>query len=372
MLLKKLLALLILCGASLAATPNLPVRVLLEEAGLATVQIQGRHSIWSWAGRLATVEKSQTYYLTAGRRGIEVACGFPPCPVQGYVGNLVSFVPAGEFIQINDVNYRGYLRVVWRDGKLLLINKLNIEEYLQGVLPGEVPLSFPYEVLKAQAIIARTYTLSRLGSNSDYDLCDTSRCQVYLGADSENELYNNAVKDTVGRVLAYEGRPISAVYHADSGGKTAAAVEVWGSRVPYLQSRDDPWSLNQHWRVTTSPAEVQRVLADMGHTVTAISAMRIIERGSSGRIIELSVSTSSGDLRLRVPAVSRFLRSLGLPSTLATLSGWTFSGHGSGHGVGMSQWGARGFAKHGWNYREILAYYYPHTVLTHYQLSASR
>ncbi|WP_457638013.1 SpoIID/LytB domain-containing protein [Oceanithermus sp.] len=368
---KRLAIFVLLLGFGLAAAVGLPVRVLLDETGLAEVHIQGRHSLWSLAGRLATVEGGRTYRLLADSRGIELTCDSPPCPVQGYVGRLISFVPAEGLVRVGDRDYRGYLRVVWRDGRLLLINKVNIEDYLRGVLPGEVPLSFPYEVLKAQAILARTYTLSRLGSNPDYDLCDTSRCQVYLGADAEAERYDRAVRETAGRVLAYGGRPISAVYHADSGGKTAAAVEVWGSNIPYLQSRDDPWSLDQRWRVTVSPAKVRQVLAEMGHSVASVSSLKVVERGASGRITAMYVGTGSGGLRLGVPEVGRFLRSLGLPSTLASLSGWTFSGRGSGHGVGMSQWGARGFAARGWNYREILAYYYPKTVLTHYQLSAS-
>ena len=372
MLAKRISVFLLVLGFGLAAAAGLPVRILLDETGLAEVRIQGNHSLWNLAGRLATVEHDQTYRLLADGKGIELTCDSPPCPVQGYVGNLISFVPADGIVRVGERGYRGYLRVVWRDGRLLLINKVDIEDYLRGVLPGEVPASFPYEVLKAQAILARTYTLSRLGSNPDYDLCDTSRCQVYLGADAEAERYDRAVRDTVGRVLAYDGKPISAVYHADSGGRTAAAAEVWGSSIPYLQSRDDPWSLDRRWRVTVSPAQVRQVLAEMGHSVAPVSGLQVVERGSSGRIIAMRVTTAEGGLRLGVPEVGRFLRSLGLPSTLASLSGWTFSGRGSGHGVGMSQWGARGFAAHGWNYREILAYYYPKTVLTHYQLSASR
>jgi len=369
---KRLIATVIVFVLGLVAAAGLPVRILLEETDLATIQIRGEHGLWSWSGRLAAVEEPRTYRLMADGKGIEVTCDYPPCPIQGYVGNLLSLVPADGIVRVNDKNYRGYVRVVWRNGELLLINVVDVEDYLRGVLPGEVPSSFPYEVLKAQAILARTYTLSRLGSNPDYDLCDTSRCQVYLGADAETRRHDRAVRETYGRVLAYEGRPISAVYHADSGGRTAAAIEVWGSSIPYLQSRDDPWSLDQRWQVTTSPAAVERALAEVGYTVGAVASMRIVEKGGSGRIVELDVITSSGALRLRAPEVGRFLRALGLPSTLASLSGWTFSGRGSGHGVGMSQWGARGFADHGWNYREILAYYYPNTVLTHYQLSASR
>ena len=351
---------------------GLQVRVLLDEADLATVQIAGRHSIWGWAGRLATVERGQTYQLLAGAHGIEVTCSAPPCAVQGEVGTLLSLVPAGGLVRVNGSGYRGYLRVLWREGRLLLINRVGLEDYLRGVLPGEVPASFPKAVLRAQAIIARTYTLSRLGSNPDYDLCSTSKCQVYLGADAETARHDRAVSETAGRVLAYDGKPISAVYHADSGGKTASAEEVWGSNVPYLKSRSDPWSLSRRWRVKTSPEQVERALAELGYQVGTVASIKVLERGVSGRIVEVAVSTTSGRLVLRVPKVSRFLRALGLPSTLATLSGWTFSGRGSGHGVGLSQWGARGLARKGWNYREILAYYYPHTVLTHYQLKAAR
>jgi len=371
MLLKRLLIIFIACIGAATAT-GLPVRILLEETGLVTVQVQGKHSLWSWSGRLATVEEGRIYRLIADEKGIAVTCDSPPCPIQGYIGNLLSIVPAEGLIRVGGNSYRGYVRVVWRQGRMLVINKVDVEDYLRGVLPGEVPASFPYEVLKAQAILARTYTLSRLGSNPDYDLCDNSRCQVYLGADAELGRYDRAVGETAGRVLAYDGRPISAVYHADSGGKTAAAVEVWGSSIPYLQSRDDPWSLDRQWQVTTNPTMVREALVRMGYDVKKVVEIRVVERGRSGRIIELDVNTGDGNLRLRVPEVGRVLRSLGLPSTLATLSGWKFSGRGSGHGVGMSQWGARGFAEHGWTYREILAYYYPHTVLTHYQLSASR
>ena len=357
---------------SLAAASGLPVRVLLEETGLAVVEVKGEHSLWTWSGRIADVAGPQTYRVIANSDGIVVACDTSPCLAPNDINNLISFVPKKGLLRINYKNYRGYLRILWHDGKLMLINIVNVEDYLQGVLPGEVPLSFPYEVLKAQAVIARTYTLSRLGSNINYDVCDTARCQVYLGADAETERYNKAVSETAGRIVAYSGKPISAVYHADSGGKTAAAKEVWGSDIPYLQSRNDPWSLDKEWLIVTDAVKVRRVLLELGYNVGTVSKMQIVEKGVSGRIIQLKIFTNNSNLQLKVPEVGRFLRALGLPSTLASLSGWTFAGRGSGHGVGMSQWGASGFAKHGWSYREILAYYYPYTVLTHYELNASR
>ena len=348
------------------------VRVLLEETGLAEVRLEGPHALWSWAGRVAAVDGPMSYRLLASDRGIELVCDDPPCPASGYMGNLLSFVPREGAFAVGGRRYRGFLRVVWQEGRLLLINRVGLEDYLQGVLPGEVPASFPFEVLRAQAILARTYTLSRLGSSPYYDLCDSARCQVYLGLDAETARHTQAVRATAGRILAFHGEPISAVYHADSGGTTAAAEEVWGGRVPYLQARDDPWSLSKRWRVQVSARQVQRVLQDLGYAPGAVQSMKVLAKGASGRIVRLEVVGSGTRIVLETPKVGRFLRALGLPSTLASLSGWTFDGRGSGHGVGMSQWGARGFAQRGWNYREILAYYYPQTVLTSFRLSANR
>ncbi len=368
----RIAALLLFFFSYSALAAGLPVRVLLEKTTLAEVKLSGAYSLWSWNGRIAESAVGDTYRLLAGGKGIELACDSPPCARQGEVGNLISFVPKSGQVEVNGRSYRGYLRVLWRDGEMLLINKLDIEDYLRGVLPGEVPASFPYDVLRAQAILARTYTLSRLGSDPDYDLCDTSACQVYLGKDAETSKHDRAVAATKGRILAYHNKPIAAVYHADSGGKTAAAEEVWGSSVPYLQERSDPWTLKKHWRLTVTPSKVQAALADVGYGATAVRAAEVVSRGESGRITAMAFDTGSGRLVVRVPKLTRVLYALGLPSSLATLRGWTFDGRGSGHGVGLSQWGARGLARKGWNYREILAYYYPHVVLTHYQLRVSR
>ena len=129
---KRLVVFLLLACFSLAAAAGLPVRILLDETGLAEVRLEGKHSIWSQAGRLATVEEGRTYRLLASDRGIEVTCDSPPCPVSGYVGNLISFVPAQGLIRVDGSGYRGYLRVVWRDGEMLLINRLDVEDYLRG------------------------------------------------------------------------------------------------------------------------------------------------------------------------------------------------------------------------------------------------
>ncbi len=355
-----------------ARAGSLPVRVLLDETGLARVKLEGAHTLWSWSGRLAVVDGPLSYNLFASERGIELGCDEPPCPASGYMGNLISFVPREGHFELDGRRYRGFLRVVWRDGRMLLINRVDIEDYLLGVLPGEVPSSFPYEVLRAQAILARTYTLRRLDSNIYYDLCDTARCQVYLGLNAETSRHTSAVRATAGRILAYGGKPIAAVYHSDSGGVTAAAEEVWGGSIPYLQAREDPWSLARPWRIQTGPALVQQALSGLGYAPGAVQSMKVLGKGPSGRIVRMEITGSAGRVVLETPQTGRFLRRLGLPSTLATLSGWTFSGRGSGHGVGMSQWGARGFARKGWSYREILAYYYPHTVLTSYRLNAGR
>ncbi len=343
------------------------MRVLLAEVEAAEVTLEGPHAVWTLAGRLTKRAEGTRWAVRAAPQGIYLG--------ERYVGPLVTFVPEAGAVRVGGRRYRGMLRVVWAEGRLLLINRLELEDYLKGVLPGEVPASFPFEALKAQAILARTYTLSRLGSSPYYDVCAWEACQVYKGLDAETPKHTRAVEATRGQILAYGGRPISAVYHADSGGQTASAYEVWGNAVPYLVVREDPYARAEPWRVRVEARGVQAVLEAFGLGVGPVVGLEVLGYSQSGRIKRLRVVGTAGERVLGIPEVTRVLRALGLPSTRARLEGtgpWVFAGRGKGHGVGMSQWGARGLAAAGWDYREILAYYYPGTVLTTYEVVAQR
>jgi stage II sporulation protein D len=279
--------------------------------------------------------------------------------------------------------YRGTLRIT-KDGDLT--NVLDFEEYLAGVVPGEVPSYFPEESLKAMSVVARTYGLSQLGRHQTYDVCDTVHCQVYRGLGKESKSTNLAVAATSGELLTFEGQPVNALFHAVCGGTTAASVEAWpgGADKPYLSSRDDgtycAHSGRYRWQQEYSQSELTATLrtaleATRGSEYRGLSTlqdMRVEERGPSGRVRVLSIESPELTYQIKGDAI-RWLFSggristAGLQSTLFEVEkkedGYVIKGGGWGHGVGLCQQGASGRAKAGQSYQQILHHYYPETAL---------
>lgn len=338
---------------------ELVLRVLLLEAKEAQANI-GVHQRITIAG--STSYSAGELLLAAGTNGLLVN--------GENVGPWAEF--AGGSFGLNGRSYRGSLLGVWQNGKLLLINRVGLEDYLKGVVPSEVPASFPFEVLKAQAVLARTYALSRLNPGGLYDLCADQRCQVYAGASAESPRHSQAVEATQGLIVSFGELPITAVYHADSGGYTAASEEVWGKALPYLVPRPDPYSQSPagSWERVLEPAEVTRVLNSQGFDVGVVAGLEVLSYSESGRPTKLRVTGSAKMLEFAGPQATRLLRALGLPSTRVRFEGWRVFGQGSGHGVGMSQWGAKGFADQGRDFRQILGYYYPGTFLSSFEVVA--
>lgn len=153
--------------------------------------------------------------------------------------NYAVIKPAsGGFISVKGKWYRGFFIVYNRDGALTIINHVDIEDYLRGVVPSEMPSSWCYEAHKAQAIAARSYALANLGKRAGhgYDLKDTPEDQAYGGASAESSRTNDAVAETKGIVLIYDLKIIPAYYSASAGGQTASCAAVWTKNLPYLQS----------------------------------------------------------------------------------------------------------------------------------------
>jgi stage II sporulation protein D len=155
--------------------------------------------------------------------------------------------PAGDYpTAVGSNRYRGRFRARVAAGELLVVNELNLERYLRGVVPVEMgPYVFPeLEALKAQAVAARTYAVAHLGDHDDegYDICDTPACQVYEGADVEHRLSDRAVRETAGLIAVYDGRPIDAMYTSTCGGHTEDAAELFSGRAqPYLRGVPCAW-----------------------------------------------------------------------------------------------------------------------------------
>lgn len=281
-------------------------------------------------------------------------------------------------VEVEGISVRGGVEVIAsrdpdRPAGLMVINDIPLELYLAGTLAREMYGSWGPEALRAQAVASRTYALQQREARRDepWHVSAGTQSQVYAGVEAEAPAVWAALAATRGEVLAYQGVPILAAFHSSSGGRTASSEEVWGEARDYLVSVEvaDEWdSPDSYWRAPVSRTTLGRAAAAVAEDVGEIVRARVTERSGSGRAIRLELVGEKGTVSLG----ARYLRSaLGesiLKSTLFELledeEGFVFVGAGSGHGVGMSQWGARAMARRGDDYREILSAFYPGTTIT--------
>lgn len=330
------------------------VRVLLEDGLAATVvELSGSHEVRTVRGARNSV--GTLAWPLAVRDGAIVSDG-------AEVGPWLELLPENGVVRRDGRAYRGGLRVEVHDGALRVVNLVDLEAYLRGVVPSEMQAEWPLEALKAQAVAARSYTLASLDPGAAYDVCSSDACQVYRGMEIEHTRSDRAVADTEGIVIAWAGAPAIAYYHADSGGAVASSAEVWGRDVPYLRGRTDVASVSPHrgWTAHVAPAALNGALAAEGRSVGTPTGLTILARSASGRVSRAEVAGSEGSLIVSGPTLTRVLRRVGLKSTrISSVAPLTVRGDGWGHGVGMSQYGARALALSGHDYGRILAYYYP-------------
>ncbi len=341
------------------ASAQLPVRVLLGEAVHANVHMSGPHSGYASSGVEFTASLPLDWPLTASGDTLLVD-GKP-------VGTSLTLAPHAGVVRWEDLEYRGALTFVARGSRLLVINHLELEDYLRGVVPSEMQASWPDDALRAQAIAARSYTLTSLRPDLDYDICATDSCQVYRGTEVEHPGSDAAVAATHGLVLTHLGEFARAYYHSDSGGVTASGAEVWGTDLAYLPTLTDVSVTSPHrgWTATLGQALVSAAVRNAGREVGTVSSMNVLAYSDSGRVASLQVNGSSGSTVFDGHLATSFLRGLGLKSTRLTFTGaLSVRGDGWGHGVGMSQYGARSLADSGYSYDQILAFYYPGTQLS--------
>lgn len=239
---------------------------------------------------------------------------------------------------------------------------IGLTEYLVGVVAGEMPASFPIEALKAQAVVARTYTMKSLQIGRK--LTDSTSTQVYKDNNQLRNLWGkdydryyqriyDAVTSTDNICVYYNGDYIDAVYHSTSNGYTEDAVNVWGNRIPYLQTVASTWDQNVSSYLKIITKEEFDIISILG--LDNLDEIQILERNNSGRVEKVQIGNkifSGVELR----------NMLGLRSTdfeiIKDNNIITITTKGYGHGVGMSQYGAKGMAEQGYSYREILNHYY--------------
>lgn len=337
----------------------------------------------------------------------------------------VVFYSDNQFpIRVGKRIYRGTMEVrVSGTGAVNAINHVLLEQYLYGVLPMEISHQWNIESQKAQAVAARTYALVNLGKHGSagYDLTDTAYDQVYGGFNAEKPLSNQAVDETRGQVLTYNGKLIYAYYHSESGGHTENVEDIWGGYLPYLRGvPSDLTALSPRakWERIFKLQDVKKMLNEKGFPVGEIYSIIISQTTFTGRAKSVRIYHSRG--RTDLP-VNKFRKALGthfllssfftpkvfeekaanvliekskadsvhilgkeglykgdaenifVTSPLLTTEGFlslfilgrqtvpaalVIYGKGWGHGVGLSQWGAKELSEQGYTCEEILKHYY--------------
>jgi stage II sporulation protein D len=273
---------------------------------------------------------------------------------------------------------RGALVIIARDAGLLVVNDLDLEAYVKSVVPSEVPVTWPFEALKAQAIVARTFALHKKGERGGqaFDVDATVQSQVYGGLGREDPRASEAVDATAGIVVMHEGRLALTPYHSTSAGPTEDAVEVWGIDLAYLKGVECPFDESSsvyRWERRLSFDAIESALREAGHAVGSIATLTPLGRNRSGRVSAVRILHSEGELILKGELLRRIIGYQLLPSMRFDVvdveagprGGFDvhLRGGGWGHGVGLCQWGMKTLSERGWTADRIIDYYYPGTNL---------
>ncbi|HEX2055015.1 MAG TPA: SpoIID/LytB domain-containing protein [Nitrospiraceae bacterium] len=266
----------------------------------------------------------------------------------------------------------GAVRLVRRGKGLSAINLVDLEEYVKGVVPSEVSAAWHPEMLKVQAVAARTYALynKNLSASREYDLVATVQDQVYRGRLGVDRRVEQAVEQTRGLVVTYQNAPIYAAFSSTAAGPTEDSMNVWAKDLPYLKGVECPFDLSSpyyQWKASVRMDQLEHQLREQGFAVGTIATITPIAYSRAGRVTTLRILHSRGELLLRGEDLRKAVGYTILPSTQFEIESVgadvIFAGYGAGHAVGLCQWGAKELAELGYPYTSILRYYYPGTEL---------
>ncbi len=333
----------------------------------ATVQV-----VASGTGFLLNGVRMQTQQLTlhGGEQGLTLTF---PRPSRRLNGAAVSSGDAGTGVSVS-----GLIHLVRRGKGFLVINRVDLEEYVKGVVPAEVSSTWHPEMLKAQAVAARTYALYQqmLSATREYDVEATVQDQVYRGKQGIDAGILRAVEETRGLVVTYQDAPIYAAFSSTAAGLTEDAMNVWSKEYPYLKGVECPFDLASpyyQWKSSFKVETLEQNLRQQGFSVGTIATMTPLSFSRGGRIAKLRILHSGGELVLRGEELRKAVGYTIIPSTQFAIESIgrdiVLSGFGAGHAVGMCQWGAKELAELGYPFSTILRYYYPGTELQNMALT---
>jgi len=313
-------------------------------------------------------------------------------------GIAVVNVTENRFVVANGRRYRGRLQVTSSRSGVTVVNRLNVEGYVAGVVGPEIGARRADELtaVLAQAIVSRTFALKNRGrwEAFGFDAYADTRDQVYLGVSVETPQAWDAVRRTAGQVITYDGQVIDAFFHSTCGFSTAGVEEAFATAQtrPYLRPVSDESTSGHYycdisprfrWREEWDGSQLRAILSRTLPSVTPLSGdgmqritdISVTRQTRSGRVGELRIVFERGDIRIPGPDVrsvlrpeaDRWLQSSAFQLTVSKANGEVTkvvaAGAGSGHGVGMCQWGAIGRARAGQSYEKILTTYYPGTKI---------
>ena len=320
---------------------------------------QANKVLYRGKGVSTTVTASRDAIFIAGR-ALKVKCA------------MIKVEDTGS-LTIDDRLFRGDIRIIRKDNAaLLVINGIDLEDYIRGILYHEVSHYWPQDALDAQAVVCRTYAVYQMMQNKqkDFDVTSDIYSQVYGGKTSERYRTNAAVDDTRGQVIMFNGKIIPAYFHATCAGHTEDAEGLWGIDLAPLKGvkcgycKDSP---HFRWHNVITLEEIEEKLADSGRAIKGIKEIKTLGRDASGRVTQMVISSDKKTVKISAKDFRSILGPNVIRSTNFTVSiaqqDAVFEGFGWGHGVGLCQWGAYFMAKSGSSYVDIIKFYYPGTEI---------
>ena len=286
---------------------------------------------------------------------------------------------------INGKYFAGDIKIIASGSKLTAIETLPMEDYLLGVVGEEMFKSWHIEALKAQAVIARSFAYSKISTKKDYDLTATTADQVYKCPGIPNENVKKAVQQTKRTVLTFNNKILMAYFHSYCGGATETPANVWEGfkngkievPAPYKKLKKDPFCKKtapdslKNWSFDISRDTALSLANKSNPYAEKVKKIKIGKKSKNGRPLYLTAYTDEGQAEIDLAALRNKIGATKMKSTFITSiqktdDGWTISGKGYGHGIGLCQYGAKGMADSGKTYKQILKYYYPGAKIEKY------
>ncbi len=340
---------------------NIRVAVLLDVPSV-TISIDGPYEV-SPKNPLLSGTKAFEAVIKPYQEGLMIGDGH-------YRRDRITFKVKNGSIRIDKREYLHQVQISKDSkGKLSVINQIDLEEYLKGVLPLEVNAGWPIEALKAHAIISRTFALFKAIEKKDeaFSLLSTVHSQVYGGSLFHKMKTDDAIDATRGEVLTFKGKIFPSYFHAACGGQTAQADKIWAVEPnPVLKgvvcnfcSNSKYWK----WSFHIPLKQIEEIMQKNGYPANHLNNIILTRYDPSGRASKVVLQYQYSDLTIGADELRAYLgyeRLKSLKATVVVKNGQAyFSGHGWGHGIGLCQWGARHQAALGKTYRQILEFYFP-------------